>query len=146
MGQAWYPIQAHGKFHVHYSGHQPLHMPTMQQKGQQHLNKNLPHLKTQPHPFKPTPPSLYCLACVHTILLLLLPYPRTQKRHVLSATKSISRSQPTHEKSSMIKDWLIDSGCSEHMTPFFDDIIDTSKPTNTVVEVANCHIVKAINK
>ena len=43
----------------------------------------------------------------------------------------------------MIKDWLIDSGCSNHMTPFLDDIVNTPEPTDTVMEVANGHIVQA---
>ena len=43
----------------------------------------------------------------------------------------------------MIKDWLIDSGCSNHMTTFLDDIVNTPEPTDTVVEVANGHIVQA---
>ena len=48
-------------------------------------------------------------------------------------------------KYSELSEWLIDSGCSNHMTPFeYDLISDRTKP-KSLVKVANGNIVKAPN-
>ena len=46
-------------------------------------------------------------------------------------------------KFSLLSQWLIDSGCSTHMTPFAEDLITDHESTDSVVEVANGNIVKA---
>ena len=51
--------------------------------------------------------------------------------------------EPDSKKISYLNQWLIDSGCSNHMTPFLDDIIQDSEPSEAVIEVANGNIVKA---
>ena len=38
---------------------------------------------------------------------------------------------------SFIADWLIDSGCSNHMTPFLEDLIADKTKSKALVEVAN---------
>ena len=46
----------------------------------------------------------------------------------------------------MLSEWLIDSGCSNHMTPFEDDLITDPGSSKSLVEVANGNIVKAPKK
>ena len=40
-------------------------------------------------------------------------------------------------------EWLIDSGCSNHMTPYENDLIHDISSSRSLVEVANGNIVKA---
>ena len=42
-----------------------------------------------------------------------------------------------------ISEWLVDSGCSIHMTPYESDLITDKKKSNVLVQVANGNIVKA---
>lgn len=44
---------------------------------------------------------------------------------------------------SLLSQWLIDSGCSTHMTPYASDLVMDHESTDSVVEVANGNIVKA---
>ena len=58
-------------------------------------------------------------------------------------------SKPTDEcphSYSELSEWLIDSGCSNHMTPYEDDLISDVTKSKSLVEVANGNIVKAPNK
>ena len=50
------------------------------------------------------------------------------------------------QKYSELSEWLIDSGCSNHMTPFEDDLMSDIANSKSLVEVANGTIVKAPNK
>ena len=43
----------------------------------------------------------------------------------------------------LISQWLIDSGCSNHMTPFKDDLIMDIERSRALVQVANGTVVKA---
>ena len=43
----------------------------------------------------------------------------------------------------MISEWLIDSGCSIHMTPYKSDLISDIKKSKILVQVANGNIVQA---
>ena len=50
---------------------------------------------------------------------------------------------PTHSE---LSQWLIDSGCSNHMTPYPEDLILDITSSKSLVEVANGNIVKAPKK
>ena len=58
-------------------------------------------------------------------------------------SKFIDESSQSYSESS---EWLIDSGCSNHMTPFEDDLISDVTKSKSLVEVANGNIVKAPKK
>ena len=47
---------------------------------------------------------------------------------------------------SELSEWLINSGCSNHMTPFTEDLITDVSKSKSLVEVANGTIVKAPKK
>ena len=73
----------------------------------------------------------------------------SQSRLLQWATMASTTSKPiddcTHSYSEL-SEWLIDSGCSNHMTPFEDDLISDVMKSKSVVEVANGKIVKGPNK
>ena len=50
------------------------------------------------------------------------------------------------QKYSELSEWLIHSGCSNHMKPFKDDLISNITKSKSLVEVANGNIVKVPNK
>ena len=54
--------------------------------------------------------------------------------------------QEKPSKRSELSEWLIDSGCSNHMTPLEDDLITDIGSSKSLVEVANGNIVKAPKK
>ena len=56
---------------------------------------------------------------------------------------TMARVQEKRSKQSELSEWLIDSGCSNHMTAFQDDLITDSGSSRSLVEVANESIVKA---
>ena len=66
----------------------------------------------------------------------------------MAQVSSLSEDTVTHDKSnfSLLSQWLIDSGCSTHMTPFAEDLIADWESTESVVEVANGTIVKAAKR
>ena len=64
---------------------------------------------------------------------------------VTMATTNTQTDNPQH-KYSELSEWLIDSGCSNHMTPFEDDLISDVTKSKALVEVANGNIVKAPKK
>ena len=47
------------------------------------------------------------------------------------------------EQTSLLSQWLIDSGCSTHMTPFVEDLVKDHESTSAAVEVANGNIIQA---
>ena len=47
---------------------------------------------------------------------------------------------------SELSEWLIDSGCSNHMTPFADNLISDITKSKSLVEVANGNIVEVPKK
>ena len=55
------------------------------------------------------------------------------------ANQASHNSQPF----SHMSEWLIDSGCSNHMTPYENDLIYNISSSRSLVEVANGNIVKA---
>ena len=46
-------------------------------------------------------------------------------------------------KFSLISQWLIDSGCSNHTTPYKDDLVIDIRESESLVQVANGNLVKA---
>ena len=58
----------------------------------------------------------------------------------------MARAKDNPSKRSELSEWLIDSGCSNHMTPFEDDLITDIGSSKSLVEVANGNIVKAPKK
>ncbi len=44
---------------------------------------------------------------------------------------------------SLLRDWLIDSGASSHMTPYAEDLILNVEESNAVVQVANGVLIRA---
>ena len=73
----------------------------------------------------------------------------SQLRPLHWATMASTTSKPiddcTHSYSEL-SEWLIDSGCSNHMTPYEDDLISDVTKSKSLVEVAIGNIVKAPNK
>ena len=59
---------------------------------------------------------------------------------------TLARVQEKRTKRSELSEWLIGSGCSNHMTPFEDDLITNIGSSKSLVEVANGNIVKAPKK
>ena len=51
-------------------------------------------------------------------------------------------SNPKHNATPIVQ-WLIDSGCSTHMTPYFEDLIGDIERTDSNVEVATGVLTKA---
>jgi hypothetical protein len=51
-----------------------------------------------------------------------------------------------NEPYSLIGDWLIDSGCTIHMTPYIEDIISELSPYQTMVETAIEGLVEVSKK
>ena len=58
----------------------------------------------------------------------------------LATTKSPKVKQTS--PNSHMSDWLIDSGCSNHMTPYKSDLIRNIIPSKSIVEVANGNLVQ----
>ena len=58
----------------------------------------------------------------------------------------MARVQEKLTKHSELSEWLIDSGCSNHMTPYEDDLITDIGSSKSLVEVANGNIAKAPKK
>ena len=58
----------------------------------------------------------------------------------------MAQTKDNPSKRSELSEWLIDSGCSNHMTPFEDDLITDIGSSRSLVEVANGNIVKAPKK
>ena len=58
----------------------------------------------------------------------------------------MAQTKDNSSKQSELSEWLIDSGCSNHMTPFEDDLITDIGSSKSLVEVANGNIVKAPKK
>ena len=58
----------------------------------------------------------------------------------------MARTQEKPSKRSELSEWLIDSGCSNHMTAYEDDLITAIGSSKSLVEVANGNIVKAPKK
>ena len=58
----------------------------------------------------------------------------------------MARVQEKRSKRSELSKWLIDSGCSNHMTPFEDDLTTDIRSSKSLVEVANENVVKAPKK
>jgi hypothetical protein len=52
----------------------------------------------------------------------------------------------TIESHTLIGDWLIDSGCTTHMTPQQEDFIGPMTPNTTIVETANGGFVEVTMK
>ena len=68
-----------------------------------------------------------------------------QNLHWATMAKTTNTKQkPQHHTE--ISQWLIDSGCSNHMTPHPEDLIMDISSTKSLVEVANGNIVKAPKK
>jgi stringent starvation protein B len=51
-----------------------------------------------------------------------------------------------HEPYSLLGDWLIDNGCTIHMTPYIEDFISELSPYQTMVETANGGLVEVSMK
>jgi hypothetical protein len=51
-----------------------------------------------------------------------------------------------NEPHSLIGDWLIDSGCTIHMTPYIEDFITELSPYQTIVGTANGGLVEVSKK
>jgi hypothetical protein len=47
----------------------------------------------------------------------------------------------SHERTTSISDWLMDSGCTAHMSNCFEDFIGPLEPYETLVEVANGGVI-----
>ena len=58
----------------------------------------------------------------------------------------ITNTKQKQQHHTEISEWLIDSGCSNHMTPHPEDLIMDISSTKSLVEVANGNIVKAPKK
>ena len=71
----------------------------------------------------------------------VIPSQNSQKKTLHWAT--MAGTQEKRSKCSELSEWLIDSGCSNHMTPFEDDLITDIGPSKSLVEVSNGNIVKA---
>ena len=64
----------------------------------------------------------------------------SQSRSLHWATMASTTSKPTDDcphSYSELSEWLIDSGCSNHMTPYEDDLISDVTKSKSLVEVAN---------
>ena len=68
----------------------------------------------------------------------------SQKKTLQWATMACVQEKCT--KHSELSEWLIDSGCSNHMTPFEGDLITDIGSSKSLVEVANGNIVKSAKK
>ena len=68
----------------------------------------------------------------------------SQKKTLHWAT--MARTEDNPSKRSELSEWLIDSGCSNHMIPYEDDLITDIGSSKSLVEVANGNIVKAPKK
>ena len=69
-----------------------------------------------------------------------------QVQHWASMAKLATKKSPTVKQTSPnshMSDWLIDSGCSNHMTPYKSDLIRNIIPSKSIVEVANGNLVQA---
>ena len=71
---------------------------------------------------------------------------RCSKLRPLHWATMANSSQRTSHKYSEFSEWLIDSGCSNHMTPFANDLITDVSNSTSLVEVANGNIMKAPKK
>jgi hypothetical protein len=58
-------------------------------------------------------------------------------------TRTNHLNQETH---TLIADWLIDSGCTVHMTPYSHDFTSNMEPHHTLVETANGGLVEVEEK
>ena len=67
------------------------------------------------------------------------PTPVKTANHVVEHKSASSPKQ----RYTVLPAWLIDSGCSAHMTPNLEDLIQDREKTKTVVEVATGVFVKA---
>ena len=74
----------------------------------------------------------------------VIPSENSQKMTLHWAT--MARAQEKHTKRSELSEWLIDSGCSNRMTPYEDDLITDIGSSKSLVEVANGNIVKPPKK
>ena len=71
----------------------------------------------------------------------------TQRIHLHMANTGRKLNIPTKKKASEINDlynWVMDSGCTCHMTPYMDDFVAGSMiTTSRIIEVADGNIVPA---
>jgi hypothetical protein len=52
----------------------------------------------------------------------------------------------SHQRATSISDWLINSGCTAHMSNCFDDFIGPVEPYETLVEAANGGVTRVSYK
>ena len=122
-----------------------------------HANSASSTLKEPPKPSPtPNPPSSLKTSTPTSshqanVTEIRSPKPSTRIVHWASMAKCNSSqstcdtpSKPiTSQPISSMSDWLIDSGCSNHMTPFKEDLIRDVSKSQAIIEVANGNLVKS---
>ena len=99
----------------------------------------------------PTPRTISTPATAYTARIVSPRNKQSTRFHFASMAKAqafnCSADRPkTTNNISLMSQWLMDSGCSNHMTPFKEDLIMDQTRVSTYVEVANGNIVKALYK
>ena len=125
--------------------------PRPQANSASSTTKDPPKSNPSPNPPPSSKPSTLTPPHQANLTEIQSPKPSTQIVHWASMAKCthshpISTSPPcpaTSQPLSCMSDWLIDSGCSNHMTPFKEDLIRDVCKSQAIIEVANGNLVKA---